>query len=111
MTIEVRRMSPAELLRRARTESGLSLRALAARAATSHSTLAAYEAGRTTPSPTTLDRILGAAGYAIDRTLAPRCRGTVGLPKGEELRQVLDLAAAFPARVEPELAYPVFGRR
>ena len=111
MGSEVIVMAPADLLRRARTESGLSLRALAARADTSHSALAAYESGRTTPSPSTIDRVLAAAGYAIDRTLAPRCRGSVELPKGEELRQVLELAAVFPARVEPELDCPKFGRR
>lgn len=101
-------MTPADLLRRARREAGLSLRALAARAATSHSALAAYESGAKIPSPTTLDRILSAAGFAIDRTLAPRCRGDAALPKGEELRQVLDLAAAFPARHAQRLAYPIF---
>lgn len=44
-------------LRRTRLAAGLSLRALAERAGTSHATLAAYESGRTIPRVDTLDRI------------------------------------------------------
>lgn len=58
-----------ELIKRARTEAGLSLRALAARAQTSHSAIAAYEAGHKSPSLATLTRILDAAGFALDATL------------------------------------------
>src|SRR5439155_24494308 len=59
-------------LRRARVKAGLSLRALAARAGTSHATVAAYEAGRAVPRVDTLDRILRAAGYATDIDVAWR---------------------------------------
>ena len=96
-------------LRTARSRSGLSLRSLADRAGTSHSTLAAYESGRKVPSTETLARILRAAGFAADLELRPRMESP-GLDRGEELVAVLELAAAFPARHEPELRYPIFGR-
>lgn len=90
--------------------SGLSLRALAERANTSHATLAAYEAGRTVPRVDTLDRILRAAGYASDITTSGRPDATDSdrEAKGRELIQVLDLAAQFPARHHAELAFPRF---
>lgn len=96
-------------MRRARERSGLSLRALAARAGTSHSTIAAYEAGTKQPTVATLDRILEAAGFVADVTLRRRVRGTPAYPRGDELVEVLDLAAAFPARHAPTLSYPPFG--
>jgi transcriptional regulator with XRE-family HTH domain len=99
----------ASVLRRARDEAGLTLRALAARAGTSHSALAAYEAGRKVPNADTVDRVLTAAGFAVDRALSRRVRGTSSLPRGEELVQVLELAAQFPARHDAELRYPIFG--
>ena len=67
-------MDGAALIRRARLRSGLSLRALAERAGTSHSTLAAYEAGRVAPTLDTLERILAAAGFTATTTLTPRGR-------------------------------------
>lgn len=103
-------MQTAESLRRAREEAGLSLRVLAERAGTSHSTIAAYEAGAKQPSVATLDRILRAAGYAADVTLRRRVRGTPDYPRGQELADVLELAAAFPARPAATLRYPPFGR-
>jgi transcriptional regulator with XRE-family HTH domain len=102
-------MDAATLLRDARSTAGLSLRALADRAATSHSTLAAYEAGRKTPTTETLSRIVRAAGFAVDVELRPRITAP-DLARGEELAAVLELAAAFPARHDPDLRYPVFGR-
>lgn len=94
-------------MRRARVEAGLTLRALAERARTSHATLAAYEAGRAVPRVDTLDRILRAAGYASDIEVSRRVdRGT----KGEELRQALELAAMFPARHAKRLQFPPFPR-
>ncbi len=102
-------MRTSEVVRRARAESGLSLRALAARAGTSHSTIAAYEAGTKQPSVATLDRILEAAGFVAEVTLHRRVRGTPGYPRGQELVDALELAAAFPARHAPTLPYPPFG--
>ena len=60
-----RGMSAAVTLRRARQRSGLSLRELAGRAGTSHSTVAAYEAGRKVPTVETFDRLLRAAGFEL----------------------------------------------
>ena len=104
-------MNSASLIRDARERAGLSLRALAARASTSHSTLAAYEQGRKTPNVSTLDRILRAAGFAIDVTLSPRIGPDDGDPdaRGRELAEVLELAGMFPARHETTLSFPKFG--
>ncbi|HEY3833634.1 MAG TPA: helix-turn-helix transcriptional regulator [Acidimicrobiia bacterium] len=102
-------MNGPTLIRRARARSGLSLRALAERAGTSHSTLAAYEAGRISPTLDTLERILGAAGFTATITLTPRA--ATDRERGRELRQALELAAQFPARHAPSIEYPVFGRR
>jgi transcriptional regulator with XRE-family HTH domain len=97
-------------LRRARLRARLSLRAVAARANTSHATLAAYEAGRTIPRVDTLDRILRAAGYASDITTSGRPDATDAdrNAKGRELLQVLDLAAQFPTRHDPVITFPRF---
>ena len=102
-------MDAAVLLRSARLDAGLTLRELGERAGTSHSTLAAYEAGRKTPSVATLDRVLEAAGFAVDVTLHRRHRGAAGeLSRGEELVAVLELAAQFPAVHSDRLEMPVF---
>lgn len=85
------------------------MRALAARAATSHSTLAAYEAGRKTPSVDTLDRIVRAAGYELDVALTPAVAGADRTARGKELYEALELAARFPARHTRRLAFPKFG--
>jgi len=95
-------MTAGRLLRRARDRAGLSLRELAARAGTSHATLSAYETGRKVPSVATLERILRAAGFALDLELVPRT------DRGRELARVLELAGHFPARHAPELTYPPF---
>ena len=101
-------MDAARTLRRARLDAGLSLRALAARAGTSHATLAAYEAGRAVPRIDTLDRVLRAAGYATDIEVEWRPDATEAerRAKGEELRQALELAAMFPARHARRLRVP-----
>jgi transcriptional regulator with XRE-family HTH domain len=100
----------ASIVRRARTRAGLSLRALAARAGTSHSALAAYESGRTVPTVDTLGRVVRAAGFQMTAELEPRVDASAQLDRGEELEQVLGLAEMFPARHSPVLAYPPFGR-
>ncbi len=100
-----------ELLRRARIRSGLSLRAAAARGATSHATLSAYEKGAKTPAITTYLRLLQAYGYAADIELSPRIREMDGYPRGEELEAALELAEQFPARHSKTLTYPRFGAR
>jgi transcriptional regulator with XRE-family HTH domain len=99
----------ARALRRARAAAGLSLRELGQRAATSHSTLLAYEKGRKAPAVTTFVRILEACGFAVDFHLSPRVRERDGLERGEELAQVLELAEQFPSRLSRTLDYPTFG--
>src|SRR5690349_19337667 len=105
-------MDAAGTLRRARLAAGLTLRALAARAGTSHATLAAYEAGRAVPRVDTLDRILRAAGYATDIAIARRADATRAerRARGGELRGALALAAQSPARHSSRLRFPVFPR-
>jgi transcriptional regulator with XRE-family HTH domain len=96
-------------LRSARRRAGLSLRALAVRAETSHSTLAAYEAGRKVPTVDTFDRILRAAGFDVDLGLTPSVGGPDRAARGAELAEVLELAELFPARHAPVLEFPRFG--
>lgn len=105
-------MDAAALVRAARTQSGLTLRELARRSATSHSALAAYESGRTVPTVGTLDRVLRAAGFAADVTLERRVgQGQAEREaRGRELIEALELAAMFPARHDPELRFQPFGR-
>ena len=100
----------ARTLAAARERAGLSLRELARRAGTSHPTLLAYETGRKNPSVATFLRILAACGYAVDFNLSPRIRWQDGIPRGEELEQVLALAAEFPASPARRMRYPVFPR-
>jgi transcriptional regulator with XRE-family HTH domain len=100
----------ATTLRRVRRRSGLSLRTLAARAETSHSTLAAYERGRKVPTVETFDRIVRAAGFEVGVELTPTVGGTDREARGRELAEVLDLAEQFPARHAAELDVPVFPR-
>ena len=97
-------------LRRARERAGLSLRELASRAGTSHSTLSAYEHGRKAPSAATFFRILDACDLAVDLILTPRIRERDGIPRGEELQAVLELAEQFPTRIKRRMDLPVFGR-
>jgi transcriptional regulator with XRE-family HTH domain len=106
-------MDAARTLRRARRDAGLSLRALAERAGTSHATLAAYEAGRVVPQVDTLDRVLRAAGYTADIELArqPDATEAERRAKGDELREALELAAMFPARHAARLRFPRFPPR
>ena len=103
-------MDAAVTLRRVRLRSGLTLRALAARAETSHSTLSAYEAGRKIPTVETLDRIARAAGFELDVELAPAVGGIDRTARGRELAEVLELAEQFPARHAAKLDFPVFPR-
>jgi transcriptional regulator with XRE-family HTH domain len=86
----------------------LSLRSLARRAGTSHSTLAAYEAGRVTPSVDTFARIVRAAGFTVVPELVPAVAPDD--ERARELLDVLELAAQFPARHGTDLDYPPFGR-
>jgi transcriptional regulator with XRE-family HTH domain len=98
----------AAVLREARDRAGLTQAALAAAAGTSQATVSAYESGRKTPSVTTLDRLLAASGMRLRATAstARRPSATELERTARTLRDVLDLAAALPARHERELRYP-----
>jgi len=101
-------MVAAATLRAARRRAGLSLRALADRAHTSHATLAAYEAGAKVPRVDTLTLIVRAAGYALDLELATRPAADDRTARGRELVAALELAAQFPSRHQRTLSYPPF---
>jgi transcriptional regulator with XRE-family HTH domain len=102
-------MNAAVELRRARLRAGLTLRALARRAGTSHATLAAYESGRKVPSVDTFDRVVRAAGFRPGLELTPAVGGLDPAERGRELVEVLELAARFPARHARTLRFPRFG--
>jgi transcriptional regulator with XRE-family HTH domain len=101
-------MDAASTLRTARARSGLSLRRLARRAGTSHSTLAAYEAGRVVPSVATLERIVRAAGFELEVDLLRRVEPLDANARGRELLDALELAAQFPTRHRRTIEFPAF---
>lgn len=88
-------MDAAQLLRTARLQAGLTLRQLAAAAHTSHSTLAAYETGAKCPTVETLNRVVEAAGFRVEGTLARRADQFDHTARGRELADVLELAEAL----------------
>jgi transcriptional regulator with XRE-family HTH domain len=96
------------VIRTARSRSKLSLRALAARAGTSHATLSAYENGRVDPTTTVLSRIIAATGYSLEATLLGIPSDIEGMSRGEELIAVLELAEQFPTRHASKLEFPLF---
>ena len=106
-------MNAASVISDCRKRSGLTLQQLAEWAGTSAATLSAYEHGRIVPRVDTLDRIVRAAGFALDNQLVRRrTRGTEDRgTKDRELQNVLELAFAFPFRKTGELTYPPFSRR
>jgi len=107
------KVNSASLLRRARRKAGLSQRALAARAETSHTTLASYESATKVPRVDTLDRILRAAGFELEVVLSPRPDAELSarVAKGRELFEALELAAHFPVRRRAkQLPAPVIRR-
>jgi transcriptional regulator with XRE-family HTH domain len=101
-------MEAALIIRTARGRSRLSLRALAARAGTSHATLSAYENGRVDPTTAVLSRIVAAAGCSLEANLLGSPPDLDGLQRGDELMAVLELAEHFPARHAPKLEFPPF---
>jgi transcriptional regulator with XRE-family HTH domain len=102
-------MHTGNLLRGVRQRAGVSLREFGRRAGTSHATVAAYTAGRVSPSVHTVDRIIHAAGFELEpalvRTIADRTT------RARELLDVLELAEQFPARHRRSLSYPLFGQQ
>lgn len=67
-------MEIAQVLKRARQAAGLTQSDVARRAATTQPAVAAYEAGRRTPSIATLRRLLDASDHDLDLTARPRMR-------------------------------------
>lgn len=61
---------PGSLLRTARLSADLTQRELAGRAGTAQSVVARIESGATSPSWNTLARLIDAAGFTIDATVA-----------------------------------------
>lgn len=89
-------------LRDARRRSGLTLRALAALAGTSHSTLSAYETSTVLPRADTMLRVLEAAGWRVAVVAASDLDLATRTERGRQLEQLLRLTAHFPtARTEP----------
>jgi len=97
------------LLKEARQQAQLSLRELAARASTSHSTIAAYEQGRKACGIDVYLRLLNACGVDFDLVSSPRLHFSEKYERGRELEEVLNLAEQFPARHKPDIQYPRFG--
>jgi len=96
------------VIRTARRQSSLSLRALAARAGTSHATLSAYENGRVDPTTAVLSRIVAAAGCSLEATLLGIPSDFEEMSRGDELIAVLELAEQFPARHASNVEFPLF---
>jgi transcriptional regulator with XRE-family HTH domain len=100
------------VLRFCRTRSGLSQRALAARSATSHATLSAYENGHKSPTNRVAERVIADAGFTVEPFLVAAVpKAERGQTRGEELVEALELAAQFPLRVNPTLSFPIFSAR
>lgn len=102
-------MDAAAVCRRVRIRSGLSLRALAQRAGTSHATLSAYEQGRVSPGADTLRRVCAAAGFDLVATLTPSTVDRVAA--GRQLQDLLELTDAYPLGRTGALDAPVFPPR
>lgn len=102
-------MNAGQVLTSLRRRAGLSLREMARRCGTSHSTLVSYERGRVNPGVDTLDRLTRAAGFDVTVESTRRI-GTGDAARGRELADVLDVAAEFPTRHARTLTAPVFGR-
>ena len=94
----------ADTLRYARERAGFSLREAARRGGVSHSALSAYERGLRTPSLDKLFGILHALGFAVRIELEPRVRERNGVPRGEELVEVIRLAEHYPPRQRPQIS-------
>ncbi len=101
-------MDASTILRGARRSAGLSLRELAERAGTSHTTLTAYEQGRKIPRVDTLARICEAAGHPLVVDSCRRAEGLDVVAQGRALLDVLHLADTFPFERSGPWDAPVF---
>ena len=104
-------MTPADLIRIARTRHGLTQRELGARLGMSQPVISAYEHGRRDPSVGTLTRLISGTDERLELRLAPRPTATHPLigpsDHAAALVDVLLLADAIPNRrpLRP-LAFP-----
>ncbi len=99
-------MSPSELVRRIRRESGLSLRALARAAGVATSTVHRIERGDINPTLDVLDRVAQAAGMGL--IVEPRldhAASLIGLARSILDDLVRPGSPAGPVRMEAELAH------
>jgi transcriptional regulator with XRE-family HTH domain len=89
-------MAASDLLRQARHRAGLSQRTLAARASTSQSAVARYEAGDLQPSLPTLERLVAACGLTLEVDLAAPSREVI-----DDTARLIAEALRDPAEGEP----------
>jgi uncharacterized protein len=88
------------LLRRARTDAGLSQAELAARAGVTQSVISAYESGHRQPALATLAALIEAAGYELAIEVRPqsqlqsRLSGPIGRRVRSQRRALIAAAAA-----------------
>lgn len=98
-------MEAANLLREARTSSGLSQAELACRAGITQSVISVYESGRRQPSVPTLAALIAATGLELDLSIVKPRQGVQRLtgPVGRRLRRrraaVLDAASRHGVQV------------
>lgn len=92
--------------------AGLSMRELAERAGTSHSTLSAYESGRKAPSVATLERLINATGLDLAIGVRPIRGLGESAPDDRQviIRDLLRLADHLPLERSDTLDYPVIAR-
>ena len=102
-------MNAARALHHARRRAKLTQRQLAAATGVAQPTIARIERGLEVPRVDTLDRLVRAAGFALEAGLGARPPAGDAAARARELVDALDLAAAFPAEHDAELRFPRFG--
>ena len=106
--------SIAELLLQSRTKAGLSQRELATRAGTAQSVVARIEAGQTSPTVGTLERLLTAAGFelrtgatlrpVVDDDVREEVARILALTPEARLSEVANVTRSSPRRSVADLA-------
>lgn len=91
-----------DLIKRVRVEAGLTQLELAHRAGTSQANIAKYEAGRMSPSVSTLERVLHAAGFGLRLEAVPaQSRTDLSGARAHKLRahrmRIIELARSHGA--------------
>jgi transcriptional regulator with XRE-family HTH domain len=103
-------MDTARAIQDARRAAGLTQAELAERSGTSQTAISAYEQGAKSPTPSTLARVLAAAGRRLTVSTAScpvRVPTTFELERrGRVLAQVIDLAERLPSATGRELRFP-----